>query len=138
MESRGSRSSLGGGFALLTATRGFDASAPNYPSFTNGIAAKALRGACPVVASYGGADRLLRGAATRLQAALRSEGVEHDVREYPGARHSFLSRHDVGPQGALVRLAGFGYDAQAAEDTWRRMLAFFDRHLRSHDGDAAG
>ena len=31
----------------------------------------------------------------------------------------------------LVRLAGFGYDAHAAEDTWQRILTFFGHHLRA-------
>ena len=116
---------MGGGFALLAATRGFAASAPNYPAGTNAIAPEALRDACPIVASYGGGDWMTRGAAARLRAVLEVTGVEHDVHEYPGARHSYLSHHDRGPQGALVRLAGFGYDRAAAEDTWRRILAFF-------------
>lgn len=120
---------MGGGFALLAATRGFDAAAPNYPAGTNRLSPQALRGACPVVASYGSADPLARGAAAHLEAVLSAEGVEHDVREYPGARHSYLSHHDRGRVGALVRLAGFGYDAAAAEDTWARMLAFLHRHL---------
>lgn len=75
---------MGGSFALLTATRGFDASAPNYPVFTNDISAETLRGACPIVASYGGADRLTRDAAGRLRSALQAEGIEHDVREAAG------------------------------------------------------
>jgi dienelactone hydrolase len=29
-----------------------------------------------------------------------------------------------------------GYDAQAAEDSWRRMLAFFERHLAAPAVDA--
>lgn len=45
----------------------------------------ALRGACPVVASYGARDRALRGAAGRLEEALVEVGVEHDVVEYPDA-----------------------------------------------------
>src|SRR4029453_11507010 len=48
----------GGGFALLTAQRGFDASAPNYgmlPKDLDGV----LEGACPMVVSYGKKDRLI-------------------------------------------------------------------------------
>lgn len=120
---------MGGGFALLAATRGFHAAAPSYPAGTTAIAPEAMREACPIVASYGGADWMTRGAAARLRATLEAQGVVHDIREYPGARHSFLSHHDRGPQAALVRLAGFGYDDDAAQDTWRRIFAFFDRHL---------
>src|SRR5215216_6646446 len=71
---------MGGGFALLTAGRGFAASAPNYAHLPKDLDA-ALRGACPVVASYGGNDRTLRGTAAELEAALERAGVPHDVKE---------------------------------------------------------
>jgi carboxymethylenebutenolidase len=29
-----------------------------------------------------------------------------------------------------VKLAAFNYDHEAAEDAWRRILTFFDEHLR--------
>src|SRR4051812_6193186 len=73
---------MGGGFALLAAPRGwFASSAVNYGVVPKD-AGKLLRGACPVVASYGGKDRSLRGAPQRLEAALVASGVEHDVEEY--------------------------------------------------------
>jgi carboxymethylenebutenolidase len=121
---------MGGGFALLTAARGFDASAPNYahlPKDLDGV----LRGACPVVASYGAKDRTLRGTAGELEAALQRAGVEHDVHEYPDAGHSFLNRHDLGPGGALLRVAGIGYHEPSAEDAWGRILRYFEVHLKS-------
>jgi carboxymethylenebutenolidase len=121
---------MGGGFALLTAARGFDASAPNYAHLPKDLDG-ALRGACPVAASYGAKDRTLRGTAARLQAALERAGVEHDVKEYPDAGHSFLNRHDLGPGGALLRVAGIGYHEPSAEDAWGRILRFFEAHLRS-------
>ena len=120
---------MGGGFALLLAARGFDAAAPAYgplPSDPRG----ALDGACPVVASYGARDRVMRGAAGRLDAVLTELDVDHDVREYPGVGHSFLNRHDLGPFRVLERVAGVGYHHPSAEDAWARILRFFDRHLR--------
>jgi carboxymethylenebutenolidase len=121
---------MGGGFALASASRGFDAAAPTYahlPKDLDGV----LRGACPVVASYGAKDRMMpRGTAAKLESALARAGVERDVREYPGAGHSFLNRHDLGPGGALLRVAGVGYDAAAAEDAWGRILRFFAAHLQ--------
>ena len=120
---------MGGGFALLTAARGFDASAVNYAHLPKDLDG-ALSGACPVAASYGGRDRTLRGAAAKLESALERAGVEHDVEEYPDAGHSFLNRHDFGPAGALLRVAGIGYHGPSAEDAWRRILRFFDSHLR--------
>ena len=69
---------LGGGFALLTAARGFDAAAPNYAHLPKDLDG-ALEGACPVVASYGGKDKTLRGTAATLDGALARAGVPHDV-----------------------------------------------------------
>jgi carboxymethylenebutenolidase len=118
---------LGGGFALLTASRGFAASAPNYAHLPKDLDA-ALQGACPVVASYGAKDRTLRGTAEELRSGLVRAGVEHDVVEYPDAGHSFLNRPDPGP---FLRVAGIGYDEASAEDAWGRILRFFDMHLRA-------
>jgi carboxymethylenebutenolidase len=44
--------------------------------------------------------------------------------------HSFLNRFNTGPLAPLVRITGFGYDHTVAEDAWRRILVFFDEHLR--------
>jgi carboxymethylenebutenolidase len=121
---------MGGGFALLTANRGFDASAANYAHLPKDLDA-ALSGACPIVASYGGKDLSLRGAARKLEAGLERAGVPHDVKEYPGAGHSFLNRHPFGPGGALLRVVGVGYHGPSAEDAWRRILRFFEEHLRA-------
>jgi carboxymethylenebutenolidase len=118
----------GGGFALLAAPRGFQASAVNYgplPAEPD----VALLGACPVVASYGARDRVFRGAAARLEATLSSLGVPHDVREYPDAGHSFLNRHGLGPFGVLERVAGFSHHEASAVHAWSRILAFFEAHL---------
>jgi carboxymethylenebutenolidase len=123
---------LGGGFALLGATRGFDASAPNYGPLPKD-AEEVLRGACPVVASYGRRDIGLRGAAARLESTLTSLGVEHDVKEYPDAGHSFLNRHGLGPLAVLERVAGFSYHEPSAEDAWARILRTFERTLRTQD-----
>jgi carboxymethylenebutenolidase len=120
---------MGGGFALLTANRGFAASAPNYAHLPDDLD-DALRGACPMVASYGGKDRGIRGGAERLERALQRAGVPHDVKEYPDAGHSFLNRHGLGPAGPLLRVAGIGYHGPSAEDAWGRILRFFDEHLR--------
>ncbi len=121
---------LGGGFALLGATRGFDASAPNYGPLPKD-AEQVLRGACPVVASYGRRDLGLRGAAARLESTLTRLGVDHDVVEYPDAGHSFLNRHGLGPLAVLERIAGFNYHQPSAEDAWARILRTFERTLRN-------
>ena len=35
------------------------------------------------------------------------------------------------PCQPLLRIAGFAYDEDAAEDAWKRVFAFFDEHLRA-------
>ena len=123
---------MGGGFALLAATRGFDASAPNYGPLPKNTA-EVLSGACPIVASYGADDRTMRHAAAKLDTALTSVDVVHDVKEYPGAGHSFMNRHPIGPFGPFPRLekvVGLHHDPAASEDAWGRITDFFGTHLR--------
>ncbi len=121
---------MGGGFALLCApSGGYAAASVNYGEVPRDAEAR-LAGACPVVGSYGARDRGLRGRAERLEQALTSLGVEHDVKEYPDAGHSFLNRFNTGPLlTPLVHVGGFGYHHPSAEDAWRRILAFFAEHL---------
>lgn len=121
---------MGGGFALMAAGRGFDAAAPNYGALPRNPH-EVLRGACPVVASYGKRDLGLRGAAAKLEQVVTELDVVHDVKEYAGAGHSFLNRHNAGPLTVLERVAGFSYHQPSAEDAWRRILQFFDAHLRA-------
>lgn len=123
---------LGGSFALLGARRGFDAGAVNYAILPRDLDA-AVDGACPLVASYGGRDASLRGAAGRLEAALRRAGVVHDVLEYPAAGHSFLNEGANGPRllRPLLRASGAGPEPAAAAHAWARIEAFFATHLSS-------
>jgi carboxymethylenebutenolidase len=118
---------MGGGFALLAAPRGFAASAPNYGVLPPDPDAT-LRGACPIVASYGARDRGLRGAAGKLEATLERLGVAHDVKEYADAGHSFLNRH-AGAAGIVDRVPGIGHHEASAADAWDRIRAFLAVHL---------
>lgn len=119
---------LGGGFALVAARGEFDASAPYYGQLP--ADRSVLADACPVVASFGGKDPTLKGAAEELEGELTARGVPHDVKEYPQARHSFANQLPLGPFNLVARISGFGYDHEASEDSWRRVLAFFGEHLR--------
>ncbi|HYM55845.1 MAG TPA: dienelactone hydrolase family protein [Solirubrobacteraceae bacterium] len=126
----------GGGFALVAGAQpGFSAAAVNYGMVPS--ERSRLDGLCPVVASYGGRDRLVgRKMAERLESHLTALGVPHDVETYDGVGHSFFSQVD-GWQGWLARVPtpmAVGYDEDAAEDGWRRMLAFFDEHVRAGAG----
>lgn len=88
-----------------------------------------LRGACPVVASFGRRDLGLRGAAGRLEAVLTEVGVAHDVKEYGTAGHSFMNHHNAGPFAFLEKVVGLHHDEPSAQDAWERILRFFGRHL---------
>ena len=101
---------MGGGLALLVAPKGrFVASSVNYGSARKqAYTADFLSGACPIVGSFGGKDRPLRGAAARLESALATAGVDHDVKEYPDAGHGFINDHEGAgdPMPLLLKVMG--------------------------------
>ncbi|KHL19245.1 carboxymethylenebutenolidase [Mumia flava] len=123
---------MGGRFALLEAGGGaYDAASVNYgllPPHLDDV----LATSCPLVASYGGKDRGLRGGAAKVEAALDAAGVPHDVKEYPNAGHSFLNEHPNGPWPVrqVLRVTGTGPEPQSAAHAWDRIAAFFATHLR--------
>jgi carboxymethylenebutenolidase len=89
---------MGGGFALLLGKTGlFQVSAPFY-----GPVPEKLNGLCPVVASYGGRDRMLLKDTQRLEKDLPALGIPYDLKIYPQAGHSFMNR----PANSLVKLLG--------------------------------
>ena len=122
---------IGGGLALLYAATADDVTvvAPFYAPVP-AAAETRLAKVCPVVASYGERDRIFGSMAGRLEGALTAAGVEHDVKSYPKAGHSFMNRHRgmAGWLGQRIPMHA-GYEPEAAEDAWRRVLAFFDRHI---------
>jgi carboxymethylenebutenolidase len=119
---------MGGGFALLCAPRGeYSAAAVNY-GMVPADAEAALAGSCPVVGSYGGRDTMGTSHPERLETALTSLGVPHDVKVYPEAGHSFMSPKPAAA-APLTALARLQYDKGAAEDAWQRIFAFFGTHL---------
>ena len=122
---------MGGGFALLTAPRGFDVAAANYGQ-APAHASEVFRDACPIVASYGGRDPLMVGQAKRVEKALTTSGATHDFKVYPGAGHSFLNDEMVGPRALqpIERVLNVGPRPEAAKDAWARIEAYFDTYLR--------
>jgi carboxymethylenebutenolidase len=86
----------------------------------------------PIVASYGGRDRSLRGTADKLDTVLTGAGVPHDIVEYPRAGHSFLNDRDNGPLllRPLLKVMGVGPEPASAQDAWARIETYFDRYLR--------
>lgn len=125
---------MGGGFALLTADADrYSAASANYGTLPRDLDSTAIR--CPVVDSYGGQDRVLRGATADLEAALVHHGVEHDVTEYPEVGHSFLNELPTGPSPMqpLLRVLGVAPEPDVISDAWGRIDAFFNAHLRPQD-----
>jgi len=128
---------MGGGLALLMAPDGgFDASSVNYGSAGKWFySPDVLRGACPVVGSFGAKDKGLRGAAARLDRALTEADVPHDVKEYAEAGHGFINDHSADGRvppwfAVMAKLGGMGYDEAAANDARRRIVGFFAEHLQ--------
>jgi len=129
---------MGGGFALLLAgDHRFTVSSVNYGTAPkDAYSAGFLDHACPIVGSYGGKDRGLRGAADRLDRSLTAAGIDHDVKEYPEAGHGFLNDHEgAGDKVPLLfsvlgKLSGTAYHEASARDARRRIVAFFDTHLK--------
>jgi carboxymethylenebutenolidase len=121
---------MGGGFALVVATTGFDAAAANYGMLPK-HPESALAGACPIVGSYGGKDVSLRGAARTLARTLDELDVTNDIKEYPSAGHSFLNDEYFGPSFThrAQRILNLGPDPLAAPDAWARIEDFFSTHL---------
>ena len=107
---------MGGGFAIAWACTDsrLKAIAPFYA--TNPRPLELTRRLCPVVGSYPEKDFTAR-AAKALEKELTASNIEHDIKVYPGAYHSFFNE------------AGRTYDEEAAQDAWNRTLAFFDHRL---------
>jgi carboxymethylenebutenolidase len=78
---------------------------------------EAIRRLCPVVGSWPGRDFTTKSAGI-LEADLTAAGIPHDLKVYPGAKHSFFNDQ------------WRNYDSAAAADSWQRVLVFFDEHVR--------
>jgi carboxymethylenebutenolidase len=123
---------MGGGFALAYVAGGrpgVRAVAVNYGEVPRESAS--LRGACPIVGSYGARDKVIgRSHAERLSRHLEALAIEHDVKVYDDAGHSFMTQghHPIGKVVYLPMRVGYVQDA--AVDAWERVFAFFDARLR--------
>jgi carboxymethylenebutenolidase len=116
---------MGGGFAIAWACTDsrLKAIAPFYGA--NPKPLEAVSRLCPVVGSYPEKD-FTAGAGRALDKALESHSITRDIKIYPGAGHSFFND------------TSRSYDKAAAEDSWRRVLAFFGDQLQAADERTAG
>jgi len=107
---------MGGGFAIAWACNDsrLKAIAPFYGRTPRDI--EAVRRSCPVVGSYP-ADDFTAPMGRSLDAALTRHDIAHDVKIYPGAKHSFFNDR------------GGRFNKSAAEDSWARVMKFFGEHL---------
>ena len=107
---------MGGGFAVAWACTDsrLKAIAPFYA--TNPRPLELAGRLCPVVGSYPEQDFTAR-AGRALDKTLERHGIAHDIKIYPGARHSFFNAD------------GRSYDKAAAEDSWARVLTFFGEQI---------
>lgn len=119
---------MGGRFAVLYASRApVQVVAPFYGGIPKD--AEALKGICPAVGGWGKTDLIYGSHGERLAGHLERLGVPHDIKSYDNVGHSFMNNHQtlvfrkLGPLPPLRSK----YDAQAAEDSWQRVLVFFEK-----------
>jgi len=119
---------MGGGFALLLGTRSLLSAAAVFYGET--CPREQLANACPLTGGYGGKDRMIGPKGRRLVETLDELGKEHDIRIHEDAGHSYMNNAGHPFLAWLTRpLMHVEYNREAAEDSWRRMLAFFGEHL---------
>ena len=83
---------------------------------TPGPTARAGDFEAPVLALMGGADQgIPKELVDEYEAALEAAGVEHEIKIYDGAPHSFFDR-------------SYEEHAETAADAWKRVLAFVARY----------
>src|SRR5450759_1389785 len=107
---------LGGGFAIAWASTDerLKAIAPFYGA--NPRPLEAVARLCPVVGSYPDND-FTTPQGQKLDVALDGYNIPHDIKIYPGTKHSFFNDQEK------------NYDVNAAQDSWQRVLTFFKEHI---------
>lgn len=108
---------MGGGFAIgwACADDRLKVIAPFYG--VNPRPLEAVARSCPVVGSYPEKD-FTAGMGRKLDEVLNAYDVEHDIKIYPEAKHSFFNEQRT-----------THYHAEASADAWQRTLAFFKERL---------
>ena len=107
---------MGGSFAVAWACSDsrLKVIAPFYA--VNPRPSDVMKRMCPVVGSYPANDFTAKYGRA-LEHVLEQNGIAHDIKVYPGARHSFFNA------------SGRAYDELAADDAWSRVMRFFGEQL---------
>jgi carboxymethylenebutenolidase len=117
---------FGGGWSLNTAQLfpdALDASVIYYGQVTDDED-KLRPVSAPILGLFGAADTGISVESVEgFRGALERLSKDHEIHIYPGVGHAFANP------------TGQNYNAEAAEDAWRKTLEFLGRHLSS---DAAG
>ena len=117
---------MGGGFALAVG-RGWGAVSTNYGEVPP---TEVMRGIGPVIGCYGARDRVFGRNAEKLKQNLEPLGVEVETHTFPEVGHSFLTdgNHPIARRLSAPWLR-VDYHPPTADEGWRLILDFFDRHL---------
>jgi carboxymethylenebutenolidase len=107
----------GGTTNFLAATLGSDmqAGVPFYGAAADTAAVAAIK--APLLIHYAESDQRINALWPAFEAALKANGVAHDMHIYPGTQHGFHNNSTPRYQEAAAKLA------------WERTIAFFRKHL---------
>jgi carboxymethylenebutenolidase len=110
---------FGGGMTWRFATQepGLRAAAPFYGSNPPLGDVANIRAA--VLAIYGALDERINAGIPQIREALQRANVAHEIHIYPNSPHAFFND------------TGASYRRESADDAWRRVLAWFERHLKT-------
>ena len=74
---------------------------------------------CPMIVNFGEKDAFIPLDEVRqIEARLQELGKQAEVKVYPGADHGYMCSDRA------------SYHAQAAKESWEKMVAFFGKHLK--------
>lgn len=124
----------GGGYALaLAPEHGYAAAAVNYGAVTD-WGWSHLQNSCPIVGSFGEKDSTLKREPERIKAELIKHNVPHDIKIYEGVGHGFMNHHDARDSNWIFNFLSWAsntsYNEKATLDAQKRIISFFNTHLR--------
>jgi carboxymethylenebutenolidase len=108
---------MGGGLSALLACEESEISAAAVYYGSAPAAEKVANIRCPVMGFYGELDQRVNAGINAFAEAMQAAGADFASHVYPGANHAFFN--DSGPT----------YDADAARDSFARLLLFFQKNL---------